>query len=474
MKLRHVCAVGVALVSLAVVTPGPAHAGQGSPSGAAPTLDYEFFKAHVQPIFLAEREGNVRCYVCHSQTTAFRLQPLSPGATSWTEEQTRRNFQVVERFVTPGDPGTSRLLRHPLAPEAGGDDFHGGGRHWYWRDDPEWQTLAAWVKGASSASAATASGSPVRIVQTNSAGDNIHLIDPTTNKVMTVIGGIPVPHGAAASPDGRQLYFSNEANHSLDFVDGDTFQVLARVPLSGRPNNIAIGRDGRRVYVAIREAPGAVDVVDTASRERVKSIPIQGDVHNTFMTPDSRYVMAGSIAGRTLTAIDTRTEEVAWVLEFENGVRPMAFETNADGSTRRMFVQISDLHGFVVVDFATRREVRRITLPDVPPDQQNTEGLQGSPSHGIGVAPDGKTLWVTSKVNSHVYAYSMPDLTLLGGVATGHTPDWLTFTPDSKTVYVANAGSNYVSAIDVASRTEVARIPVGQVPKRNITMVRAH
>jgi YVTN family beta-propeller protein len=110
-------------------------------------------------------------------------------------------------------------------------------------------------------------------------------------------------------------------------------------------------------------------------------------------------------------------------------------------------------------------------LPEVPPDQRHLEGLQGSPSHGMGIAPDGKTLWVNSKINSHVYAYSMPDVKYLGGVRVGKVPDWLTFSPDSKKLYVANAHSNFVSVIDVAARKEVAQIKVGQVPKRNITAV---
>jgi YVTN family beta-propeller protein len=134
-----------------------------------------------------------------------------------------------------------------------------------------------------------------------------------------------------------------------------------------------------------------------------------------------------------------------------------------------MFVQISDFHGFYVVDFATRREVGRVTLPELPKDKQNWDTLQGSPSHGIGVAPDGKTLWVASKVNHAVYAYAMPDLKLLGGVDVGHHPDWLTFTPDSRRLYVANAGSNSVSVVDIAGRKELTRVAVGQVPKRNIT-----
>jgi YVTN family beta-propeller protein len=307
------------------------------------------------------------------------------------------------------------------------------------------------------------------IVQTNAAGDNVHLIDPATNKVVGEIGGIEVPHGIAAAPDGSRFYITNESQHTLDAVNASTLKVESQIPLSGRPNNLAIGRDGRRVYVAIVSAPGAVDVIDTVSLQRLKTIQTRGGVHNTFATPDGAYIVAGSIAGRNLTVIDTRDDEPAWSLFFNNGVRPIGFESKPDGSTRRMFVQITDFHGFYVVDFDQRREVARVTLPELPKDQQNWDTLQGSPSHGIGVTPDGTTLWVCSKVNHTVYAYSMPDLKLLGGVSVGHHPDWLTFTPDSRRVYVANAGSNSVSVVDIATRKEVARVPVGQVPKRNAT-----
>jgi YVTN family beta-propeller protein len=311
----------------------------------------------------------------------------------------------------------------------------------------------------------------VRIVQTNSAGDNISLIDPAANKVVAEITGIEVNHGAAVAPDGSRWFFSDEAEHTLDAVDGKTLAVTKRIALSGRPNNIAISRDGRHVYVSIVSGDGAVDVVDSSTLERVKSIAVRGGVHNTYVTPDGKFIVAGSIVGKRLTVIDGAREEPLWSLDFDNGVRPIAFERNADGSTRRLFVQISDFHGFAIVDFAERKEVGRVTLPEVPPAERHTEGLQGSPAHGIGVAPDGRTLWVNSKMNSHVYAYSLPELKLLGGVQVGNHPDWLTFTPDSKRVYVANAGSNSVSVVDVAMMKEVTRIPVGQVPKRNITAI---
>jgi YVTN family beta-propeller protein len=316
-------------------------------------------------------------------------------------------------------------------------------------------------------------GAQVRILQTNSGGDNIHLIDPATQKIVGEITGVPINHGAAAAPDGSRFYFSSEAEQTLHVVDGRTLQVTKKIPLTGRPNNISISRDGRRVYVGIVSAPGAVDVIDTSSLEKVKSIPTKGGIHNVYVTPDGRHVVAGSIAGRLMTVIDQKTEEPLWTL-FTEGVRPIAFETNTDGSTKRLFVQISDLHGFAVVDFAQRQEVARITLPnDIPAEKVDKGPFNASPSHGLGVAPDGKTLWVTSRPNARAYAYSLPDLKLLGAIDVGGRPDWVTFTPDSRFVYVATENTDSVVVIDVAGRKEVTRIKVGRAPKRNITAVLA-
>jgi YVTN family beta-propeller protein len=318
---------------------------------------------------------------------------------------------------------------------------------------------------------AAAASAQVRVVQTNSQGDNIHLIDPATHQIVGEIKGVPINHGAAAAPDGSRLYFSSEAEQTLHVVDTKTLQTLKKIPLTARPNNISISKDGRRVYVGIVSAPGAVDVIDTATMEKVKSIPTKGGIHNVYVTPDGRHVVAGSIAGRVMTVIDQKTEEPVWTL-FEAGVRPMAFETNADGSTKRIFVQLSDFHGFAVVDFAQRKEVSRVELPnDIPAEKVDKGPFNASPSHGLGVAPDGRTLWVTSRPNARVYAYSLPDIKLLGAVDLGGRPDWVTFTPDSRQVYISTENTNSVVVVDVAARKEITRIKVGASPKRNITAV---
>jgi YVTN family beta-propeller protein len=315
----------------------------------------------------------------------------------------------------------------------------------------------------------TAASGQVRIIQTNSAGDRVSIIDPATNKVVGEIQDIEANHGAVVAPDGSRIYVSDEAMSTLDVADSKTLKVIKRIPLSGHPNNLAVSRDGRRVYVGIIQAPGGVDVIDTASFQNVKTIPTKGSIHNAYVTPDGKYVVAGSIQGKSVNVIDAKTEEPAWALEMDLGVRPMAFAANPDGSTKWIFVQLTNFNGFAVVDFATRKEIRRLKNPDLPPGKAPVaEGAD--PSHGMAVTSDGKTLVVCSRLNTALYAYSIPDLKLLGTADLGGKgAAWVTLTPDGKTAYVANAVTNDVSVVDIKTMKEVTLIPVGFVPKRNAT-----
>ena len=112
-------------------------------------LDYEVFKTEVQPILTSARKGNARCTACHSRGGGNSyLEALPPGSETYTDEQSRRNFERVQRLVVPGEPLKSLLLTNPLAEEAGGSHWHGGGKHWRSQNDPEWQILAAWVRGS--------------------------------------------------------------------------------------------------------------------------------------------------------------------------------------------------------------------------------------------------------------------------------------------------------------------------------------
>ena len=457
-------------------------AGQGKSTSAQQALNFQSFKSAAQPIFLKERPGHARCYGCHSETSRiFHLQKLSPGAVDWTEEQARQNLQSVLQLVVPGEPASSPLLLHPLAPSAGGDPFHSGGWQFSSQNDPDWLVLADWVRSLRAASQTAASAVSL-IYVTNSAADTIDVVDAATNKVVQVIRGIELPHGINFSPDGTRVYVSNESESVLDVVDRASGRVINKIELSARPNNITITKDGRRVLVGIRTLPGAVDVIDTDSLSRVKTIPVNRSVHNIYVTPDGKYAVVGSIESKSVAVIDLATDQVAWEVQFDRGVRPMAFETNSDGATRRIFVQLSGFHGFAVVDFTKRAEVARIALPNEPSGFGIVEERTGTPSHGIGVAPDGKSLWVNSTFANAVFEYSLPDLKLIGYSAlplvhsfgrepTGAVPEWITFTPDSRTVYVSNSAARSVSAIDTKTLKSISVIPAGEVPKRINTLV---
>ena len=142
---------GLFLFVMLLSAPYPGAQPVAAQQPVAAALDYEAFKTKVQPILLAPRKGNARCSACHSTGGGNSyLEPLPPGSTTYTEEQTRRNFERVSRLVTPGEPLKSILLVNPLAHEVGGSQWHGGGKHWASQNDAEWQTLAAWVRGGRS------------------------------------------------------------------------------------------------------------------------------------------------------------------------------------------------------------------------------------------------------------------------------------------------------------------------------------
>src|SRR6266700_8328797 len=306
----------------------------------------------------------------------------------------------------------------------------------------------------------SASAQTVRILATASGGDAVNVIDPITNKTVATLEGIEGAHGVAASPDGSRIYVSNESTSTVDVFDQKTNKLIKKIALSGHPNNIAVAKDGR-IVVAIARDPGGLDIIDPVKLERKVTVLTKGRLHNTYVTPDSKYAIMGSTRTSMFSVVDLAKEELAWDINIGKGVRPMTIDTNPDGSTRNVYIQVSDLNGFMVLDFAARKVVKTVELPTDGGVEVIAHRLD-SPSHGIGVAPDNKTLWVTSILAKAVIAYSLPDLKVIGRVGLpqlkvagrepmASVPNWVTFTPDSKQIYISNAALNSVTAIDTVA-----------------------
>ena len=279
---------------------------------------------------------------------------------------------------------------------------------------------------ANAAVYAAMKGNPkLRLVQTNFAGDAVSIIDPATNKVVGQIPGIEMAHGINVAKDNSQIYVAQESTASVLVVDGKTLQVTKRIPLSGSPNLIQLTPDGKKMYVSINlrwdvvsnfpalqaEPSGGVDVIDTASLTKTKTISIPGGIHDMYLTPDGKYVVAGAnrnevplckcgVSAPTNLGyvIDTRTDETAWTFSMSPAASPMAISKRPDGSTDKIYAQ-GEGNGFRVVDFDTHVVTSSVKLPDIAPALQNPGG---GGSHGIGITSDQKTLLVNSRLNGAV------------------------------------------------------------------------
>ena len=328
---------------------------------------------------------------------------------------------------------------------------------------------------------AAQSGQVARIIQTNSAGTNAHLIDPETHEVLAVIEGLPHVHGVAEHPEGLYYYFSNEMYSRIDVVDTRTLEIVDHIPLSGRPNNISISKELRKLYVGIRGGGPFTDVIDIDTHEVIKTIRMHRGVHNIYVTEDSRWAVASLAPGPespedpSIQVIDTSTDEVVWDIPVKGlRTRPLAIESNPDGSPRRIFAQASEHHGFYVIDWDTREVVDFISPPPVPLSQINADGRQDGPSHGLEVLADNSAVWDVSRITSSVYGYSLPDLEYIGSVFVGiggGGADWATSSPDGRYLFVAVTGAGETVVVDLERLEVVKRIPVGHAPKRVHTAV---
>jgi YVTN family beta-propeller protein len=292
----------------------------------------------------------------------------------------------------------------------------------------------------------------------NSLGDDISVIDLGTMKVTNTIKVGRLPHGLCASADGRRLFTTIESEKTLKIIDTATGKILDTIPVTGKPNECAATPDGRYVGVPIRDG-NSVDIVDTTIKKVVKVLPVR-EPHNCFNTGDPNHIYVSSMAGNEIDVIDLKTMEYS--AKVPVGGIPRPYAVTRDQQT--LYTALTNLHGFVIADMASRKVVSKVELPPAPP--LNCPLEVNTPTHGLALTPDERQLWVTSLADGGVYVYDVATKRISPMIHVGRCPNWISCSPEGQYCAVSNSDDDDTSIIDAHTQRELARVKVGNGPKR--------
>jgi YVTN family beta-propeller protein len=312
---------------------------------------------------------------------------------------------------------------------------------------------------------AQAAGSFCKLYVANSAGNDIHVIDTATNRVIKRIEVGPEPHGLAATAAGDRIFITienvrGEAGELLWF-DAVTDTVTRRMKVGPRPNQLACTPDGKLVYIPCDDASWWV--VDTVTGEVLTRIATGGRPHNTLCSPDGKRMYLGPKGSYHVLIADAVVHKLAGEIPLSDSPRPIVLSRDE----KRLYANVDTLLGFEVADIPSRKVIHRVEA-EVPAELLR----QSSRSHGIGLTPDQKEVWMCDVYHDRTYVFDVTvepprqvaTIVMHGG---GY---WMTFSPDGKRCYISERIGNTVAVIDTASRETVARISVGQVPKRVLAL----
>src|SRR4030088_2009283 len=296
----------------------------------------------------------------------------------------------------------------------------------------------------------------------NSRGDDVSVVDLASLKVIGDITVGNLVHCVALTEDGKRLFTTSELDHTLIISDTETHKIIGTIKLPGEPNHCAVTPDGRYVTVPIRDGD-SVAVVDVNQQKMVKLLPIK-EPHNSVNMGSNRYMFVSSMGSHEIDVIEL--ESMDYCSHIPVGGRPRPFVISKDGRT--MYVAVSDLHGFNIVDISEKKVTQRVEMPSehpAPPRPREFEPPDTT-THGLALNPDESEIWVTSLLDDCIYVYDLKAKKVTARLNTGDGPNWVVFSPDGRLACVSNTDSDDVSIFSVKERRELARVKVGKVPKR--------
>ncbi len=313
-----------------------------------------------------------------------------------------------------------------------------------------------------SAAASRAPEGPLqKLYVANSAGNDIHVIDTATNRVIKRVEVGPEPHGLVATENGDRIFITIENTRGdegeLLWFDPFTDTVTRRMKIGPRPNQLACTPDGKIAYVPCDDASWWV--IDTEKGEVVTRIATGGRPHNTLCSPDGKRMYLGPKGSYHVLIADAAAHRLLGEIPLSDAPRPIAISKDE----KRLYANVDTLIGFEVADIPSRKVIHRVEA-EVPEELLR----KASRSHGIGLRPGEKELWMCDVYHDRTYIFDLttePPRQLATIVMQGGGY-WMTFSPDSKRCYISERVGNTVAVLDTETRRTVARIAVGSVPKR--------
>ena len=234
--------------------------------------------------------------------------------------------------------------------------------------------------------------------------------------------------GIAASARTGRLYVTTLRH--ICCVDLLTDHLLWDKQPEGGCDRLAISPDGRQLFVPSFEGPHW-NVLDAATGETTATIVTNSGAHNTIYAKDGRRVYLSGIHSPVLSIADPASNRVVKTIgPFSNSIRP--FTVNA--AQTRCYVNVNELLGFEVGDLTTGETLRRVVVQGVSPGLVKRHGC---PSHGIGLTPDERELWVCDGHNQavHVFDATVDPPAQKSSIAVRDQPGWISFSIDGQRAY---------------------------------------
>lgn len=252
--------------------------------------------------------------------------------------------------------------------------------------------------------------------------------------------------GIAASSRTSRLYVTTL--ETLTCFDLETDKILWEKPYEGGCDRLSITPDGSQIYLPSLEKDHW-HIVDGTSGDVIKKLIPKSGAHNTLVSLDGKQAFLAGLKSPLLRVVDVNTREIVKeVGPFSHSIRPFTI----NGQATLCFVNVNDLLGFEIGDLRTGRMLHRV---EVTGFQKGPIKRHGCPSHGVGLTPDEREIWVVDAANTRVHVFDatvMPPRQMTS-VALREQPGWITFSLDGR-----HALPSTGEVIDVKSKRIVATL----------------